>query len=243
MTEPKYDPTQDTVEGVRKYVAENPGEAAAVVAAEAARTDGTEPRKTVLALAPDQPPAQEPTTPPQAPPVAPLPPQGADTPPTAGNEPTGPEGANAGTVVTTPTAPPVPADELNTDVADELAGYYDRVDKLTVDQRAALEAALDDGTAWDTMRDDAVVRARFGAALTQAESQITPQTGTFATPQDVRGDDGRPLGSNDLPPSGKVFTESGDIVDVADVRGESPEGGASPARGEPEGAAVEVEAE
>jgi hypothetical protein len=92
------------------------------------------------------------------------------------------------------------------------------------------------------MREDAVVRARFGAALTQAESQITPQTGTFVAPQDERDDDGA-KGVQGLPAGGKAYDESGAEVDVADVRGEATGGGtAQPARGAGD-AAEEVEAE
>lgn len=212
-----FDPTAHTVAEVQAYVAEHPEALADVVAAEAARSDGTEPRKTVLALAPE-PQAQTPT-------VTSTPPAG-DPPPTAGSEPTGPTAGGA--TATTLTG----AGDLQGPVADELAGYYDRVDKLTADQRQALEAALDDGTDWPTMQDDAVVRARFGAHLTQAEAQITPSTGTFVAPQDARGDDGARLVQGSGPGEGKAFTEDGKAVAVADVRGGAPEGGAAPARGE-----------
>lgn len=230
-----FDPTQNTVEQVREYVQAHPEDAAAVAAAEAARTDGTEPRKTVLALGPTAE-AQTPTvvTTPQAPQEPPLPPSGPDAPPTAGNEPTGAQVPNAGSVVTTPTPPPVPeGTPPQPDPAeDELAAYYDRVDKLTADQRLALEAALDDGTAWDTMREDPIVRARFGAALTQAESQVTPATGSFVAPQDARDDDGAKAVQGSGPSEGQVYNEDGDTVSVADVRGEATAGGeAQPARG------------
>lgn len=240
-----FDPTQHTVEQVREHVQAHPEDAAAVVAAEQARTDGTEPRKTVLALGPNAE-AQTPTvvTTPVAPQEPPLPPSGPDTPPTAGNEPTGPEAPNAGSVITTPSAPPPPADDgVTDDVADELAAYYDRVDKLTADQRAALEQSLDDGTQWDTMREDAIVRARFGAALTQAEAQVTPQTGTFVAPQDARDDDGAKAVQGLAPSAGQVYDEDGKTVSVADVRGDATGGGeAQPARGVGD-AAEEVEAE
>lgn len=233
-----FDPTQYTVEQVREYVQAHPEDAAAVAAAEAARTDGTEPRKTVLALGPN---AEAQTTP-TAPPAPQLPPSGGDTPPTAGTEPTGPQGTTTGAGTPTPdpgnlsqqTPPPETPAPPNPDneVEEELAGYYDRVDKLTPDQRAVLEQALDDGTEWNTMREDPIVRARFGAALSQAESQVTPATGSFQAPQDARGDDGTKAVMGSGPSEGSVYDEDGNTVSVADVRGGATAGGdAQPARG------------
>lgn len=256
-----FDPTQHTVEKVREYVKAHPEDAAAVVAAEQARTDGTEPRATVLSMAPSVE-AQTPTvvTTPTAPPAPPLPPAGTDAPPTAGTEPTGAPGTTTGPNTPppdpgnlnqqTPPAPPAandldgpPPDEVSSEVQAELAGYYDRLDKLNADQRASLELSLDDGTDWSTMGTDPIVRARFGAQLTQAESQITPQTGTFVAPQDDRLKDGGRLVQGLQPSDGKVYDEDGNTVSVAEVRGDATGGGeAQPARDVPD-AAEEVEAE
>jgi hypothetical protein len=222
-----YDPTTHTVAEVQAYLAEHPEAAADVVAAEAARSDGTEPRKTVLALAPDASAEQ-----PQQPPAATPGPAGTDAPPTAGSEPTGPTGDQptaSGAQATTLTGDATPQDATEA----ELAGYYERLEKLSPDQRSALETAMDDGTDWNTMRDDAVVRARFGAHLTQAESQVTPQTGTFVAPQDERRDDGTNAPRGVQLDSANAYNEDGGTVSVADVRGEPTGGGtAQPARGE-----------
>lgn len=230
-----YNPTEHTVAEVTEYLQAHPDEAAEVIAAEAARADGTEPRKTLLALAPEAPPEQPatpPATPPEAPPAATPPPAGTDAPPTAGSEPTGPTADQ-------PTAGGADATTLTGDgslqdgVEAELAAYYERLEKLTADQRSALEAAMDDGTEWNTMREDAVVRARFGAHLTQAEAQVTPSTGTFVAPQDARDDDGAKGLQGSAPSEGQVYDEDGDTVSVDDVRGAATGGGAAqPARGE-----------
>lgn len=212
-----FDPTQHTVADVQAYLAEHPDEVDDVVAAEAARSDGTEPRKTVLALAP--PPVPEGTPP--------LPPAGTDQPPTAGSEPTGPTAGAADATVLTGSGNQQDGAEA------ELAAYYERLERLSPDQRAALEAAMDDGTDWNTMREDAVVRASFGAKLTQAEAQITPQTGTFVAPQDERAEDGSQLPRGVQLDGGMVYSEDGGQVSAYDVRGASVSAGdPSPARGE-----------
>lgn len=220
MTE--YDPTAHTVTDVQAYVADHPDELAEVVAKEAARSDGTEPRKTILALAPDAGTPQTPTVT-QTPPAP-----SADQPPTAGSEPTWPTAGAAESTTLTGSGDQQDGAEA------ELAGYYDRLEALTADQRAALEQRMDDGTDWSTMRDDPVVRARFGAHLTQAEAQVTPQTGTFRAPQDERADDGSRRVQGSAPSQGQAYDEDGNTVNVADVRGEATVGQVAPARGDAE---------